>query len=131
MIDFVVILLGNDMVAQICFIKLQCVRNMHYNVTEAIIFIRNVIMKTITTTGVILGAVLTLGGCTSTQVGTTTGAAAGAGLGYAVSGGSGLGAVVGAGAGALIGNQIGQSQDRRYYNRGYYNRGYYNHRYYY
>lgn len=60
-----------------------------------------------------------LGGCTSTQVGTTTGAAAGAGLGYAV--GGGWGSVIGAGAGGLIGNQIGQDQDRRaYYRRGYY-----------
>jgi outer membrane lipoprotein SlyB len=60
-----------------------------------------------------------LGGCTSTQVGTTTGAAAGAGLGYAV--GGGWGSVIGGGAGALIGNQIGQSQDRiNYYQRNYY-----------
>jgi hypothetical protein len=49
-----------------------------------------------------------LTGCTSTQVGTTTGAAAGAGLGYAVSGGNAVGTVIGAGTGALIGNAIGQ-----------------------
>lgn len=82
-------------------------------------------MKTITTTGIILGAALALGGCTSTQVGTATGAAAGAGLGYAVTGGSAAGTVIGAGAGALIGNQIGQSQDRHYYYRGYHNHRYY------
>lgn len=98
---------------------------MVYNITEAIILIRNAIMKTTIITGVILGATLALGGCTSTQVGTTTGAAAGAGLGYAVSGGSALGTVVGAGAGALVGHQIGQSQDRRYYRYGYYRHGYY------
>ena len=65
-------------------------------------------------------AAFTLSACTPTQVGTTTGAAAGAGVGYAVSGGSALGSVVGAGAGALIGNQIGQSQERRYYRHGRY-----------
>lgn len=59
-----------------------------------------------------------LGGCTDTQVGTATGGALGAGVGYAVSGGNALGTVVGAGAGALIGNQIGQSQERRYYRYG-------------
>jgi outer membrane lipoprotein SlyB len=57
--------------------------------------------------------------CTSTEVGTVGGAAAGAGIGYAVSGGTALGTVIGAGAGALIGNQIGQSQERRYYRNGY------------
>ena len=75
-------------------------------------------MKKLITTFCLLGAI-TLGGCTSTEVGTATGAAAGAGLGYAV--GGGWGSALGAGAGALIGNQIGQSQDRRnYYRSGYY-----------
>ncbi|AHE67806.1 glycine zipper domain-containing protein [Legionella oakridgensis] len=65
-------------------------------------------------------AVITLSACTPTQVGTATGAAAGAGIGYAVSGGDALGTAIGAGAGALIGNQIGQSQERRYYRNGRY-----------
>lgn len=76
-------------------------------------------MKNLIWTLCFLSLTALLGGCTSTQVGTATGAAAGAGLGYAV--GGGWGAALGAGAGALIGNQIGQSQDRRYY----YGRGYY------
>ena len=65
-------------------------------------------------------AALSITACTSTEVGTGVGGAAGAGVGYAVSGGSAVGTIIGAGAGALIGNQIGQSQDRRYYRNGYY-----------
>jgi hypothetical protein len=83
-------------------------------------------MMKITSMSVMLGAMLTLGACTNTEVGTATGAAAGAGLGYAVSGGSGVGTIIGAGAGALIGNQIGASQDRRYYHGNYY-RPYHHH----
>jgi len=75
-------------------------------------------MKIISTSMIILGAALVLGGCTTTQVGTTTGAAAGAGLGYAVSGGSGVGTAIGAGTGAVIGHQIGQSQEPDYYHVG-------------
>lgn len=68
---------------------------------------------------------LLLVSCTNTQIGTVAGGAAGAGLGYAVSGGSGWGAAIGGGAGALIGNQIGQSEDMRYYRAGYYQQGRY------
>ena len=68
---------------------------------------------------VVLVGLMTLAGCTNTQVDTTAGAAAGAGLGYAVSGGSGAGALIGAGAGGLLGYGIGQAQDRRYDQRYY------------
>jgi len=79
-------------------------------------------MKSITHTSLVLGLSAILTGCAggpNARTGTLVGAAGGALAGAAITGDTG-GAVVGGVTGAVIGNAVGDSQDRRNYNRRYY-----------
>jgi hypothetical protein len=68
---------------------------------------KSIVLKVVS----IIFILITFGGCTMNQIGTTAGGAAGAGTGYAVTG-SGWGAAIGGGAGALLGHELTKNKQQ-------------------